>query len=114
MRIGIEINGVLRDTIGKITQTYQKNLIDSYQEEFTSQTYLLSESGDTTEEIIQSPFKYEMKLPVDSLELNNHFSFQNDEEYYSFLYEEHPMEIFGHAQSTEYSTFLDLNELYKN
>jgi len=28
MRIGIEINGVLRDTLGKIEQTYQKFLID--------------------------------------------------------------------------------------
>ncbi len=33
MRIGIEINGVLRDTIGKITQVYQKNLIDTIDEE---------------------------------------------------------------------------------
>ena len=30
----------------------------------------------------------------------------------SFLYDEFPMEIFGHSQSTEYSTFNDLNELY--
>ena len=28
MRIGIEINGVLRNTLGKIEQTYQKFLID--------------------------------------------------------------------------------------
>ena len=28
MRIGIEINGVLRNTLGKIEQTYQKYLID--------------------------------------------------------------------------------------
>ena len=28
MRIGIEINGVLRDTIGKFTQLYEKHLID--------------------------------------------------------------------------------------
>ena len=28
MRIAIEINGVLRNTIGKIEQTYQKYMID--------------------------------------------------------------------------------------
>ena len=28
MRIGIEINGVLRDTLGKVEQTYQKFFID--------------------------------------------------------------------------------------
>jgi hypothetical protein len=113
MRIGIEINGVLRDTIGKFTQVYQKNLIDGYQNEFIGQTYKLDISGNTEEELILEPFKYEMSLPVTTLELENHFKFQNKEEYFSFLYEEHPMEIFGHAQSSEYSTFHDLNDIYK-
>ena len=95
MRIGIEINGVLRNTIGKIEQTYQKYLIDKT-------------DGIENEE----SFEYGMILPVDSLVMKNHFKFQNDEELFSFLYEEFPMEIFGHAQSSEYSTFNDLNELY--
>jgi hypothetical protein len=95
MRIGIEINGVLRNTIGKIEQTYQKFLIDKT-------------DGIETE----NEFVYEMSLPVDSLDLKSHFKFQNDEEMFSFLYEEFPMEIFGHSQSTEYSTFNDLNEVY--
>ena len=34
-RIGIEINGVLRDTIGKFKQIYEKNLLDSNLEEQT-------------------------------------------------------------------------------
>ena len=97
MRIGIEINGVLRNTIGKIEQTYQKFMIDK------------------TEGIEdESSFDYKMNLPVTSLSLNEHFSFQNEEELYSFLYEEFPMEIFGHAQSSEYTTFNDLNDLYLN
>ena len=95
MRIGIEINGVLRNTLGKIEQTYQKFLIDKT-------------DGIETE----NEFVYEMSLPVDSLDLKSHFKFQNDEEMFSFLYEEFPMEIFGHSQSTEYSTFNDLNEVY--
>jgi hypothetical protein len=53
-----------------------------------------------------------MTLPVESLNLKDHFKFQNDEEMFSFLYEEFPMEIFGHSQSTEYSTFNDLNDVY--
>jgi hypothetical protein len=94
-RIGIEINGVLRNTIGKIEQTYQKFLIDK------------------TEGIeLEDNFSYEMTLPVESLNLKDHFKFQNDEEMFSFLYEEFPMEIFGHSQSTEYSTFNDLNDVY--
>jgi hypothetical protein len=97
MRIALEINGVLRNTIGKIEQTYQKFHIDKTE-------------GVDDEEL----FKYEMTLPVTSLELKNHFNFQTEEDLYTFLYEEFPMEIFGHAQSTEYSTFNDLNELYLN
>ena len=95
MRIGIEINGVLRDTLGKIEQTYQKFFIDKVEG--------IEDEND---------FKYEILKPVDSLELNRHFKFQNEDELYSFLYEEFPMEIFGHAQSTEYSTFNDLNDVY--
>lgn len=97
MRIAIEINGVLRNTLDKIEQTYQKYMIDKTE-------------GLEDEE----SFKYEMTLPVDSFNLRNHFKFQTDEELYSFLYEEFPMEIFGHAQSTEYSTFNDFNEIYLN
>ena len=95
MRIAIEINGVLRNTLDKIEQTYQKFMIDKTE-------------GLEDEESIHR----EIKSPIDSLELLNHFVFENNEELYSFLYEDFPMEIFGHAQSTEYSTFNDLNELY--
>jgi hypothetical protein len=95
MRIGIEINGVLRDTLGKIEQTYQKFLIDK---------------TDGIED--NESFEYKMTYPINSLTLNEHFSFPDDDELYSFLYEEFAMEIFGHAQSSEYNTFIDLNEIY--
>jgi hypothetical protein len=95
MRIGIELNGVLRNTVGKIEQTYQKFMIDKT-------------DGIESED----DFEYKISKPIDSLEIKNHFSFKDDEELFSFLYEEFPMEIFGHAQSTEYSTFNDLNEIY--
>jgi hypothetical protein len=94
-RIGFDINGVLRDTIGKVEQTYEK--------------FYLSQTDGIEEE---NEFQYEMILPVTSLDLNKHFKFQSDEELYSFLYEEFAMEIFGHAQSSEYSTFNDLQQIY--
>jgi hypothetical protein len=95
MRIGIEINGVLRNTIGKLEQVYQKYFIDK------------------TEGIEdEDSFIYEMNLPVTSLNLREHFKFRNDEEFFSFLYEEFPMEIFGHAGSTETMTFNDFNDFY--
>lgn len=114
MRIGIEINGVLRDTIGKITQVYQKNLIDITDEERFEKTYELDISGNTEEISEIVPFEYKINLPVDSLEISNHFIFQNKEEEYSFLFEDYVMEIFGHAPSSEYTTFNDLNDVYIN
>jgi hypothetical protein len=94
MRIGIEINGVLRDTIGKLEQVYQKYFIDKW------------------EGFDEQEFKYEMSLPVISLNLKEHFKFKDDEEFFSFLYEENAMEIFGHAGSTETFTFNDFNNIY--
>jgi hypothetical protein len=94
MRIGIEINGVLRDTIGKLEQVYQKYFIDRW------------------EGFDEQEFKYEMSLPVTSLNLKEHFKFKNDEEFFSFLYEENAMEIFGHAGSTETFTFNNFNNIY--
>lgn len=68
---------------------------------------------DKTEGIEDSDdFEYKISTPINSLEIKNHFTFRDDEELLSFLYDEFPMEIFGHSQSTEYSTFNDLNEIY--
>jgi hypothetical protein len=97
MRVGIEINGVLRNTLGKVEQTYQKFFIDK---------------TDGIED--ENSFEYKITTPIDSLELKDHFSFQDDDELYSFLYEEFPMEIFGHSQSAEYTSFNDLNDVYLN
>ncbi len=111
-KIGIEVNGVLRDTIEKFTQIYQKYLIDNNQNEFIGQTFKIDISGNT-EEIIQSePHNYEILSDVTSLDLTSHFSFQNQDELYSFMYEDYTMELFGHAPSTELNTFNLLNEIY--
>jgi hypothetical protein len=111
-RLGIEINGVLRNTIEKFKQIYQKHLIDNYHDEFIGQTFKIDISGNTEENEIQEPFKYEILNDVTSLDLMKHFSFQSKEELYSFMYEEYTMELFGHAPSTEMNTFNVLNELY--
>ena len=97
MRIGIEMNGVLRDTILKFRQLYEKFNIDLAPE---------------LEEGEEPVFKYEVIEPIDSLDLLNHFTFPSKDEFYSFMYEEHPMEIFGHSPSVEMSTMNDLNEFY--
>ena len=59
MKIGVEINGVLRDTIGKFTQLYEKHMIGDLDNESTDKTFNLDYSGNT-EEITVSDF---FKLP---------------------------------------------------
>ena len=112
MRIAIDVNGVLRDTIGKFKQLYEKHLIENPQNEY--QTYLIDSEGNTELDTLPIPFEYQILSLVTSLDLKQHFAFQNEEEYYSFMYEEYCMELFGHAPSTEMTTFIDLNEIYKD
>ena len=113
MRIGIDVNGVLRDTLGKFDQLYEKHLIEKQSDEVLGQTYELDMSGNTSliESDIES-FEYKKISDVTSLNLQNHYSFKNDEELLSFLYEEYAMELFGHAPSTEMTSFNMLNDLY--
>jgi hypothetical protein len=93
MKIAIEVNGVLRDTVKKIEQVYEKFYVEN----------ILNEKRD---------FDYEILSPITSLRLQDHLKFKDNDELYDFLYTEHCMEIFGHASSTEYSTFIDLNDFY--
>lgn len=113
MRIGIDVNGVLRDTIGKFDQLYTKHLIEVDQEEFVNPTYELDMSGNT--QLIESEiedFEYLKISEVTSLKLDDHYSFKNQEELFNFMYEEYSMELFGHAPSTEMTTFNMLNDFY--
>ena len=119
-KIGIEINGVLRDTISKFTELYEKHLVDSHFNESTDKTYEIEFSGDTDEviefnETIEvNNFEYKVLSPVTSLDLRSHFSFPSKDDLYSFMYEEYTMELFGHAPSTEMLSFNLLNDIYYN
>jgi hypothetical protein len=93
MRIGIEMNGVLRDTLKKIQQEYEKWYIDNPFKE-------------------EEEFVYEVFSDVTSLDIGKHLKFKDENELYDFLYKEHTMEIFGHAGSVEPSGLLDLNDFY--
>lgn len=91
------MNGILRDTLLKFRQLYEKFYVDP--------------QLDITEDQ-EKTFEYKVVEPIDSLNLMNHFLFPSQEEFYSFMYEEHPMEIFGHSPSVEMSTMNDLNDFY--
>jgi hypothetical protein len=94
-RVAIEIDGVLRDTFAKLEQIYQKFLIDEL-------------------ELVDEDFKFEIKKPFDTKDFTNHFVFKNEEEFFTFVYEEFAMEIFGHSPSSELTTFIDLKDLQIN
>ena len=114
MKIAIDLNGVLRDTIGKITQVYDKHMMNEVLEVDES-SKIFHGSGETEWEVVtteNSEFVYGYTLPVTSLNLQEFFKFKNDDEYYSFMYDEFPMQIFGHAGSSEMSSFNDLNDFY--
>jgi len=112
MRTAIDVNGVLRDTIGKIKQVYEKNLIGV--SDLSVKQYESSDGDNWEESENEENFKYEIITPITSLNLQEFFKFKDDSEYYSFLYEEYTMEIFGHAGSTETLTFNYLNDFYYN
>jgi hypothetical protein len=109
-RIGIEINGVLRDTIGKFTQLYEKHMVD--EDEYDGKTFDVDMSGNTEELVLSEEFEYKILSDVTSLNLMEHFRFNDEDELYSFTYEDFAMQIFGHAGSTETFTFNHLNDLY--
>jgi hypothetical protein len=113
MRIGIEINGILRDTFLKAEQIYQKFYIDEFvgsevSASFDEETKKYVESDETDD------FEYGLNLPVTNIEqLDKHFKFKNREDLFDFLYVDFPMQIFGNAPSVEMNTFNVLNEIYE-
>ena len=92
MKICIEINGVLRDTLKKIQEVYQKWYIDN--------------------PFNENDLNGEVYSDVSSLDIIKHLKFENEDELYNFLYKEYTMEIFGHSGSVEYNGMNDLNDFY--
>jgi hypothetical protein len=96
MRIGVELNGVLRDTLKKIQQEYEKWYVENPFKE------------DDSEDKIE----YEVMSDLTTLDITSHLKFRDENDLYDFLYKEHTMEIFGHAGSVEVSGMMDLNDFY--
>lgn len=113
-RIAIEVNGVLRDTIGKLKQVYEKFLMEKSEEDLNPQFEINSENDDLIKVEDENKFDYGIIEPISSLEISKYFKFKSQEEQFSFIYDEFPMHIFGHASSSEMLTFNYLNEFYKD
>jgi hypothetical protein len=87
MKIGINLNEVLRDFIGQVEYTYNK--------------YILEGEDDVDIDIEENP--------VTSFDLIKHFPFDSVEELNKFLYEEAALEIFGHADELYHNLINQLN-----
>lgn len=111
MKIAIEINDIIRNVFLKASQVYEKFYLDSENEETTSE---YDENNDEWVINESEKFEYGLNLPVNSLDLINHFKFKNNEDLYDFFYVDFPMQIFGHAPSVSANTFNIINELYVN
>jgi hypothetical protein len=94
MRIAVELNGVLRDTLKKIQQEYEKWYLDNPFKEDEEKS------------------EYKVLSDLTTLDIANHLKFKDKNELYDFLYKEHTMEIFGHSSSVETSGMMDFNEFY--
>ena len=93
MRVGITIDGVVRDFISKFESVYDKY----YPNEENS-------DDEVTEPIIRN---------IDSLNLLEHFEFKGGlEELNKFLYVDSSLEIFGHAGEVKLNSVEHLNQLH--
>lgn len=93
-RIAIDLNGVLRNTLLRIEQVYEKWFIENP---------LQNEDKD---------FEYGITSEVTTLDIKSHLKFKDEDHLYDFLYKEYAMEIFGHAGSVEISSMVDFNDFY--
>lgn len=82
MTIGISLDDVLRDFLGKFKTVYKKQ------------------------------FEKDPIEPINTLDLLLHFPFESEDEFYRFLYEDFSLELFGHANEKYKNAIIDLNTLY--
>jgi len=112
MKIAIDINGAIRDVFTKASFIYEKYYIDENPNSVLSEYD--EKSGEWKQKDEDEIFDYKLNLPVESLNLIEHYTFPNEQDLYDFFYVDFPMQIFGHASSTENTTFKDLNDIYVN
>ena len=62
----------------------------------------------------EEEFEFKLNLPITSMNLTDHFVFRTNEDLFEFFYVDFPMNIFGHAGSTENNSFNTLNDIYKD
>lgn len=106
MKIGIDINDVLRDFIGQFEYTYNKYIVDRPETESGSELKVINhdELRETDDRYVNTT-----KNPVKSFNLIEYFPFESVEIMNKFLYQEAALEIFGHADELHQNLINQLN-----
>lgn len=81
MTVGISLDDVVRDFLGKFKSVYKKT------------------------------FDKDPIEPINTLDLMTHFPFDSEDEMYNFLYEDFSLELFGHPNEKYKNAVVDLNNL---
>jgi len=114
MRIAFDINDVLRNTFFKSEQLYRKYyLSDETDDSLSKSKYDDKKEEWVKVEELQDEFKYELDLPIKSLNLIDHFKFPTNQDLFDFFYVDFAMEIFGNSPTTSNDSFKVLNNFYK-
>lgn len=112
MKIAFDLNGVIRDVFLKAEQVYTKFYLEDKEDEII--TEYDESTGEWSEINNNDSFRYELNLPITSMNLIEHFKFKSSEDLYNFFYVDFPMQIFGHSPSMENNTFNVLNDYYES
>lgn len=112
MRIGIELNGVLRDILAKYKDVYQLFYNNEEPSKVHVGTVVEGEEELEFTEVEEIPFERTVTDPFISLDFKENFSFMNDEEFLTFTYEDHVMELFAYSELVEDGAFDILNGIY--
>jgi hypothetical protein len=83
VRLGISLNDVMRDFIGQLEYVYMK--------------------------YYDNDFEIDYDTIVDFDNLHKYFNFKTKKEFYKFIYEDAPLEVFGHASQKHDNLFNDFN-----
>lgn len=98
--IGFSIDGVVRDKFTQFDKMYRKKFIRNDQLVKMDEYFrFVPDEEETDGEIarLQSIVNEKIKYPVDTYDLRNHYKFEDNQEFDSFLNQDYVFEIFGSA-----------------
>lgn len=106
VRIGIDINDVIRDFLGQLEYTYNKYIVEKQEYESVGELKVINH-----DELRETDDRYVNidKNPVKTFNLIEYFPFESVEQLNKFMYQEAALEIFGHADELHKNIINQLN-----